>query len=198
MNEQVRQAAERRCSGGSVGFTNGSVLPASVIELQKDARLLADELLSMIADSSESATSLHPQTLTAAANEILCAWRNRPVGSVPTTLDIAAKWLADMFAAAHGSPEAGLRRDDQMDEDTEHYIACELTHDIRNMESEEVGLDRVRWNNRAMMLAINTIAIMRRQIAQTNTHEYRPFTTRDGSIACSQCYAPSDHPCHIK
>lgn len=27
-------------------------------------------------------------------------------------------------------------------------------------------------------------------------HKYMPFTMRDGSTACSRCYAASDHPVH--
>jgi len=47
-DRELRAAAERRCSGGSVGFTNGSTLPDSVKELEADARLLADGLLARL------------------------------------------------------------------------------------------------------------------------------------------------------
>lgn len=43
--DELRAAAERRCAGGSVGFTNASWIPGSVEGLLRDAEALADAYL---------------------------------------------------------------------------------------------------------------------------------------------------------
>jgi len=48
------------------------------------------------------------------------------------------------------------------DADALHFIACELTHDINNLDD---GENRVRWNNRAMVLALNTITVKEGELA---------------------------------
>lgn len=39
-----------------------------------------------------------------------------------------------------------------------HWLACELDHDIKN---HSEGLDRIRWNNRAMMLMLQRVQSLR-------------------------------------
>lgn len=39
-----------------------------------------------------------------------------------------------------------------MDDDTLHYVACEITHDLRD--NFEQGCERVRWNNKGMAMLL--------------------------------------------
>lgn len=42
------------------------------------------------------------------------------------------------------------------------------------------------------IVSVNGLEVDRRPKA----HSFRPFTTRDGSMACAECHAPPDHPVH--
>lgn len=52
--------------------------------------------------------------------------------------------------------------------DTRRHIECELSHDIRW--SPETGPERVRWNNRAMIMMLAHVAKLERLIVHCQIH----------------------------
>lgn len=56
----------------------------------------------------------------------------------------------------------------QMDDDTLHLVACEVSHDLRHMDGE-TGIERVRWNNRSMLMAVNRCEVLKAEVTRLQT-----------------------------